>query len=214
MKIFLVDDHQIFRDSLRLLFSFEGDLEVVGEASDGQELLLAMESGGVRPDVILMDISMGGMDGVETSRLVKQMYPGIKILILSMNSDQQSVIGALEAGVNGYLLKSAGKNEVLMAIRAVNEGSSYYSNAVSEIILDQLLQQRQASVKPKLHGILSEREIEVLSLIAKQYSSNQIGEILFISSRTVDSHRRNMLEKLGLKNTAGLVRYAIENGLA
>lgn len=213
MKIFLVDDHQIFRDSLRLLFSFEEDLEVVGEASNGLALLQALDSGVEQPDVILMDISMGGMDGVETSRLVKQKYPAIRILILSMNSDRHSVLGALEAGVNGYLLKSSGKNEVLMAIRAVNEGSSYYSHSVSEIILDQLLQ-RQATQKPKMHSILSEREIEVLSLIAKQYSSSQIGEKLFISSRTVDSHRRNMLEKLGLKNTAGLVRYAMENGLA
>lgn len=212
MKIFLVDDHQIFRDSLRLLFSFEKDIEVLGEASDGVELLAALEAAETLPDVILMDICMGGMNGVETSSLVKQKYPDIKILVLSTNSDSRSVIGALEAGVNGYLLKNAGKNEVLLAIRAVKVGSTYYSNAVSNIIVNQLLH-RQATAKSKVHNFLSEREIEVLSLIAKQYSSSQIGEKLFISPRTVDSHRRNMLEKLGLKNTAGLVRYAIEQGL-
>lgn len=214
MRIFLVDDHQIFRDSLRLLFSFESDIEVVGEASNGKKLLEALENIVVQPDIILMDISMGEMNGVETSHLIKQKYPNIKILILSTNADWQSIMGTLEAGVNGYLLKSAGKNEVLMALRAVNEGSSYFSSDVSAQIVSQLQQKAQPNQpKTKPSEKLSDREIEILSLIAKEYSSPQIGEKLFISPRTVDSHRRNMLDKLGLKNTAGLVRYAIEHGL-
>ena len=130
MKILHADDHQIFRDSLRLLFSFEDDIEVIGEASNGTEVLEALNT--LQPDIILMDVSMGSMNGVETSRIVKTTYPNIKILILSMNSEREYILGALEAGVDGYLLKSAGKNEVLRAIRTVYEGSSYYSKAVTD----------------------------------------------------------------------------------
>jgi DNA-binding NarL/FixJ family response regulator len=210
MKILHADDHQIFKDSLGLLFSFEEDIEVIGEASNGTGVLDALKT--LRPDLILMDISMNGMGGVETARLVKQSYPDIKILILSMNSEREHILGALNAGVEGYLLKSAGKDEVLRAIRAVYENSSYYSKEVTSLIINELHQQH----KPKKHRegeTLSAREIEVLNLIAKEYSSSEIAKQLFISVRTVDAHRRNMLEKLRLKNSAGLVKYAIENGL-
>jgi DNA-binding NarL/FixJ family response regulator len=210
MKIIHADDHQIFRESLKLLFSFEEDIEVIGEASNGTQVMDALKT--LQPDLILMDVSMNGMGGVETSRLIKKDYPQIKILILSMNSEREHILGALEAGVDGYLLKSAGKNEVLRAIRAVYDGSSYYSKAVTDEIISQLNQQNHPK-KAKINEALSAREIEVLSLIAKQYSSTEIAKLLFISTRTVDSHRRNMLEKLGLKNSAGLVKYAIENGL-
>ncbi|MBI1224996.1 MAG: response regulator [Bacteroidetes bacterium] len=211
IKILIVDDHQIFRDSISLLLDYEHDMEVVGQASNGKELLEILKT--IQPNLILMDISMHEMGGVETSHLVKRLYPKIKILILSMNSEHQNIIGAMEAGVNGYLLKSAGKKEVLMAIRAVTEGSSYFSNEVSVQIVQQLTQVQNPK-KVKVGEVLSSREIEVLSLIARQYSSAEIGEKLFISARTVDSHRRNMLDKLGLKNAAGLVRYALENGIS
>lgn len=212
IRIFLVDDLQLLREGLRLLFSFEEDIEVVGEASNGVKLLEALEEMEVQPDIILMDVSMAEMDGVETSHLVKQKYPNIKILILSMDADWQSIKGVLDAGVSGYLLKSAGKHEVLMAIRAVYEGSSYFSSAVSAQIISQL-KTLPDPAKPEASDTLSEREIEVLSLIAKQYSGPEIGEKLYISPRTVESHRRNMLKKLGLKNSAGLVKYAVEHGL-
>lgn len=136
MKIYLVDDHQIFRQSLKLLMSFEEDMEVVGEASDGVGLIEGLKT--TTPDVVLMDMSMGRMGGLETSKFVKNAYPEIKILILSMNADSLGIVSALEAGVNGYLLKSAGKDEVLMAIRAVNQGSSYFSSEVSAVIIKQL----------------------------------------------------------------------------
>ncbi|MCC6724179.1 MAG: response regulator transcription factor [Saprospiraceae bacterium] len=210
MKILHADDHQIFRDSLKLLFDFEEDIEVIGEASNGTQVMEALKT--LQPDIILMDVSMNGMGGVETSRLVKQKYPQIKILILSMNSEREHILGALEAGVDGYLLKSAGKNEVLRAIRTVFEGSSYYSKVVTDEIVNQLNQLHQPK-KIKTGEALSAREIEILSLIAKQFSSTEIAKQLFISVRTVDAHRRNMLEKLGLKNAAGLVKYAIEHGL-
>ncbi len=210
IKILLVDDHQIFRDSIRLLFSFESDLEVIGDVSDGTEVLDVLNR--LHPDIILMDISMQDLSGVETTHLVKQHYPHIKILILSMNSESHHILKALEAGVDGYLLKSAGRNEVLRAIRAVYEGSSYFSKEVSYNIVRQLSQQNKPK-EERQEVPLTAREIEILSLIAQEYSNPEIAEKLFISVRTVDSHRRNIIEKLGVKNTAGLVRYAIENEL-
>ena len=210
IKIMLVDDHQIFRDSIRLLFSFENDLEVVGDVSDGIEVLDMLAK--LQPDIILMDISMQDLGGVETTHLVKKLYPHIKILILSMNSESHHILNALEAGVDGYLLKSAGRNEVLRAIRAVHEGSSYFSKEVSYNIVRQLSQQNKPK-EERQEVPLTAREIEILSLIAQEYSNPEIAEKLFISVRTVDSHRRNIIEKLGVKNTAGLVRYAIENEL-
>jgi len=210
MKIYLVDDHQIFRQSLKLLMSFEEDMEVVGEASDGVGLIEGLKT--TTPDVVLMDMSMGRMGGLETSKFVKNAYPEIKILILSMNADSLGIVSALEAGVNGYLLKSAGKDEVLMAIRAVNQGSSYFSSEVSAVIIKQLSNPSKPK-KSKADNELSEREIEVLTLIATQHSSSEIAAKLFISPRTVDAHRRNLLAKLDVKNTAGLVRYALENKL-
>lgn len=209
MKILLADDHQIFRESMMLLLSFEDDIEVVGQASNGGGILEALKTG-VRPDLLLTDISMKGMDGVETTRLVKLDYPKIKVLVLSMNSEREHILGAIEAGVDGYVLKSAGKNEVLMAIRAVNDGSSYFSHEVTAVIVNELNQNHK---KTKSNDSLSERELEVLSLIANQYSSTEIAKLLYISVRTVEAHRRNMLEKLGLKNTAGLIKYALEKGL-
>ncbi len=212
MKVLHADDHQIFRESLKLLFSFEDDIDVIGEASNGTQVMEALEI--TQPDIILMDVSMNGIGGIETSRLVKQNYPNIKILILSMNSEREYILGALEAGVDGYLLKSAGKFEVLRAIRAINEGGSYYSKEINSLIINELHHQNQSRPKQnKVGEMLSVRELEVLNLISMQYSSVEIAKKLFISVRTVDAHRRNMLEKLGLKNSAGLVKYAVEKGL-
>ena len=210
MKIFLADDHQIFRESIHLLLSFEEDMEVVGEASNGGDVIHAMDK--AEADLILMDVSMHGLNGIETTRLVKQAHPNVKVLILSMNSNSQQILQALEAGVDGYLLKTVGKNEVLRAIRALNEGNSYYCKEVTAIIVQELGKKN----KPHKIGkgdVLSAREIEILKLIAQEFSNPEIAKQLFISVRTVESHRRNILDKLGVKNTAGLVRYAIENEL-
>lgn len=211
MNIILADDHQIFRESMKLLLGFEEDINVVGEAPNGIGVLDVLNSG-QKADILLMDLSMNGMGGVETARIVKQQYPSVRILILTMNSEREHILAALEAGVDGYLLKSAGKNEVLLAIRAVNNGSSYYSKEATSVIMNALNNSHKPK-KSKESESLSERELEILSLISKQYSSTEIAKQLYISVRTVDSHRRNMLEKLGLKNSAGLVKYALEKGL-
>ena len=210
IKVLIADDHKIFRDGIRSILEKEKDLEVVDEAANGREVLEKLESSKV--DVIIMDIDIGKPTGIEVTGIVVEKYPEVKVLILSMIGLHDFVIQALETGATGYILKNTGKDEVITAIRSVAKGDSYFSKEVSSILVEQLHKPR--SIKKRSEGIpLTAREIEVLQLIAQEFSNPEIAKKLFISIRTVDTHRRNLLEKLGLKNTAGLVKYAISKGL-
>jgi DNA-binding NarL/FixJ family response regulator len=210
IRILLADDHKIFRDGVRSILEKEQDLEVVDEASNGTEVLEKIEQRKV--DVLVLDIDIGTPNGIEITEKISKAHPEIKILILSMMGWHDFVIQALEKGAIGFLLKNTGKDEVLTAIRSVAKGDSYFSKEVSAILIEQL--NKPASSRRKSADIpISPREIEVLKLIAEEYSNSEIAEKLFISIRTVDTHRRNLLEKLGVKNTAGLVKFAIRKGL-
>ena len=210
IKVLLADDHKIFRDGIRSILEKEKDMEIVDEAANGKELLEKLESTAV--DVIILDIDIGKPTGIEVTEIIVEKYPGIKVLILSMIGLHDFVIQALEKGATGYILKNTGKDEVITAIRSVSKGDSYFSKEVSSILVEQLNKTR--TIKKRPEGIpLTARELEVLQLIAQEFSNPEIAEKLFISIRTVDTHRRNLLEKLGLKNTAGLVKYAISKGL-
>lgn len=209
-RILLADDHKIFRDGIRSILEKEKDMDVVAEAANGKEVLEKLESTGV--DLIILDLDIGKPTGIEITDLVSQKYPEVKVLILSMIGLHDFVIQALEKGATGYILKNTGKDEVITAIRSVAKGDSYFSKEVSSILVEQLNKPRTLKRRPE--GIpLTSREIEVLQLIAQEFSNPEIAKKLFISIRTVDTHRRNLLEKLGLKNTAGLVKYAISKGL-
>jgi DNA-binding NarL/FixJ family response regulator len=163
-------------------------------------------------NLVIMDIDMGTPNGIETTEKLKQKYPEINILILSMLGLHDFIIQALEAGATGYILKNAGKDEVLTAIKSVARGDSYFSREVSASLIEQL--HRPKSGRKKLSDIpLSPREVEVLKLIAQEFSNQEIADKLYISIRTVDTHRRNLLEKLGLRNNVGLTKYAISKGL-
>jgi len=212
IAVYIVDDHKIFRQGIGSLIGSEDDMEVISYAGSVQEFTEDIKNH--QPDVILMDITM--KDGVGTDATTwykKQDFGTAKVLILSMHREEKYVKNVLEAGADGFLLKDAGTREMLNAIRQVYEGEQFYSPEILQSIVKQLTT-KNASKKTIAGEKLSKRETEVLRLIADEYSNQEIADALFISIRTVDTHRRNMLEKLQLRNTAGLVKYAIRNGLA
>ena len=212
IKVLIADDHKIIRVGLQGILQKTSDVEVAGEAEDGLEVLEIL--GKTVIDVVLMDIDMGRTSGIETTRKVKEAFPDVQVLALTIHEEQDHIIQMLEAGASGYLLKNTGTEELLAAIRAVVKGDSYYSKSVSASLLQALTNLKSKS-SPRIDKDtpLSAREIEVLRLIAQECSNGEIAERLFISIRTVDTHRRNILEKLQVKNTAGLVKYAIEKAI-
>jgi DNA-binding NarL/FixJ family response regulator len=207
IRVLIVDDHKIIRVGLKGFIHLQNDMEVIGECGSEEEALALVES--LSPDVILMDIDLEGSSGISATRQIKTLHPDQKILAITLHEEETSILPMIQAGALGYVLKNADPSEMIDAIRAINKGNSYYSRHVSDVIMHSL-------TRPKTSALpdgLTAREVEVLSMIAQEYSNGQIAEKLFISIRTVDTHRRNLLDKLGLKNTAGLVKYAIEKGL-
>jgi DNA-binding NarL/FixJ family response regulator len=213
IKVVIADDHKIIRVGLRGLLEREEDITVIGEAENSEEVLRVLESSPA--EVVLMDIDLGETDGVTTTRKIKELYPSIHVLGLTMHQEADYIIKMLEAGASGYLLKNAGREELLAAIHTVAKGDSYFSQKVSATLLQAITRQKEnaSQKKPATSTTLSDREIEVLRLIAQEYSNGEIAEKLFISIRTVDTHRRNLLEKVQAKNTVGLVKYAIDKGI-
>lgn len=208
IRVLIADDHKIIRVGLRGLVELSKDIEVIGEAENGAQVLELLKKASV--DVVLMDIDMGNTSGIETTRELKKLYPEVNVVGLTMHEEQGYIVEMMEAGASGYLLKNTGLDELLTAIRTAARGDSYFSQQVSATLL-QAITRGKASAVP--NTMLTEREIEVLRLITQEYSNGEIAEKLFISIRTVDTHRRNLLEKLQVKNTAGLVKYAMEKGI-
>lgn len=211
IKVILTDDHKIIREGLRALLEDDEDVVVVGEAANGRELLALLEN--TPADVVLMDIDMDVMNGCEATKFVKEQYPEVNVIALSMLNSEPYVQKMLEHGAVGYILKSAGKAELLSAIKLVAEGTPFLS---ADLAL-QLLSKSSAEpgLKPEQiapHKLLSKRELEVLGLIAEGYTNAEIADKLFTSKRTIETHRQNILEKTKAKNTANLVKYAIQNG--
>lgn len=209
IRVFIADDHMIVRVGLRGMLSLQNDITVVGEAEDGNGVLDAAEKQVI--DVILMDIDMGATSGIETTRKVKSLYPDIKVIGITMHDEQQRIVAMLQAGASGYLLKNAGPEQLVAAVRTVVDGRTYFSPEVSATLL-QVFTQVQRPADHHGHA-LTQRETEVLRLIAQEFSNHEIADKLFISVRTVDTHRRNILEKIQARNTAGMVKYAIEHQL-
>ncbi|NOT73980.1 MAG: response regulator transcription factor [Cyclobacteriaceae bacterium] len=213
ITVIIADDHKIIRVGLSGILEREADIKVIGEAESAEEVLNILVT--TPAEVILMDIDLGETDGITVTRKIKELYPMIHVLGLTMHEEPDYIIKMLEAGASGYLLKNAGREELLTAIHTVAKGDSYFSQKVSSTLLQAITQQKGAAGQKKPIGPtpLSDREIEVLRLIAQEFSNGEIAEKLFISIRTVDTHRRNLLEKLQVKNTVGLVKYAIEKGI-
>ena len=207
IRILLVDDHTILRDGIRLLLEAEPDLIVVGEAEDGRTAVkLACQ---LKPDVVLMDIAMPLLNGLEATRQIKHDCPHAKVLILTMHENEEYIRQALASGAMGYILKDAAARELLNAIHAVHRGEAILSPAVTRLVVENYLRWGDIQ-KDSSTNRLSPREREVLQLIAEGYSNKQIAEILCISIKTVQAHRMNLMSKLDLHDRAELIKYAIQ----
>lgn len=210
IKIFLVDDHHVFREGIRALLESEMPATVVGEAASGQEVLHLLD--GLPLDVLLLDIDMPGMSGLDLMKQISLKYPSIPVLVLSSHDTEQHILHMMKNGAKGYILKTCRKNELIRAINTVHAGDSYLSKEVSEKLMYAL--DKKDNNHPKSPAVLlTKREIEILKLVAKGFTNQEIGDYLFISHRTVDTHRRNMMTKLDLHNAAALTNYAAQNGL-
>ena len=207
----IADDHKVFRQGIASILEFVEDIKIIAEAANVQTIKELVPL--VTPDVILMDIALGNSSGIDATKWVKENFSQVNILVLSMYAENAYIIEMLEAGASGYLLKDTGKEELFTAIRTVAKGDSYYSKHVSNTLIEHLKEKRLGTIKPKKDIPLTRREVEVLKLIVAECSNAEIAQQLFISIRTVDTHKRNLLEKLKVKNTAGLVKYAIKNNL-
>lgn len=208
IKLLLVDDHQIIRNGIKLMLKNNIEFEIASEASSGEEAISYLERNSNRVDVIMMDIDMPGMGGIAATEIITQKYKNIKVLALTMHVEETFITHMMKAGAIGYILKEANTNELIMAINTVALGKKYYSNEVSVAMINALMS------KDNSQGTsLSEREIEVLKYIAAGDTNKEAGEKLFISPRTVETHRRNILSKLDVKNTAEMIKYAFQHQL-
>ncbi len=211
IKVIIVDDHTMFRDGLKASFNSSENIIVIDEAADGWELLRKLKD--AEPDVVIMDINMPGMDGIETAKLVKGVYPEIKILLLTMYDSQQYLLDAFKQGVYGYILKMANIEKLFYAVEQIAKGEIYYDpdivKSLPPVNPDEAEKEADDYLKSKFH--LTKREVEVARLIACGYRSNEIADKLNISQNTVYNHRYNIFEKLNVHTTADLVRILVEN---
>ncbi len=210
IRVLLVDDHQMMRDGLRGLLVGEPDIEVVGEASDGRIALDLVRT--LSPDVVVMDIGMPDMNGVEATRRIHNEYERVKVVALSTHTDKRYVHHMLEAGACGYVLKIAAHDELLRAVRAASVGKTYLSPEIAGLVVE-----RSTSTNPSkevsAYSTLGAREREVLQLVAEGKTSGETAKQMHISIKTVETHRRNIVQKLGLRGTAELTKYAVREGL-
>lgn len=210
-RVFLVDDHAVLRNGLRALLAPEESIQVVGEASNGQELLDQLPTNPV--DVVLLDMNMPVLDGVATAQQLHADFPATRVLMLSMVDQPLRVGQALAAGAHGYILKNADRSEILAAIQAVMLGKRFLCSEIGLGLLDKVLATQGAAMPNTSNSPpLSRRELEVLRLVAEGLTTQQIADQLFTSKRTVETHRQNILEKTGSKNTAALIRFAMAQG--
>ncbi len=206
IRVLLVDDHKIVLDGVEALLSDLDGFNCVATADNGQKALDLLKVFDI--DVILMDIDMPVMNGMEATRAVKRDYPNVKVISLTQHSERGMVKQLLECGSDGYLLKNINRDELALAIRKVYEGQNYFSSEVTMSLAGKAVEKNASGSDVEI----TEREIEILTLIAEGFSSKQIGEKLFISPRTVDTHRTNLMNKLDIHNIAGLIRFALKNG--
>ena len=211
VRIVLAEDHTILREGLRALLTADPNFEIIGEAADGRAAVRFVEK--QIPDLILMDLSMPRMTGMDAIREIKKRYPQTKIIALTVHKTEEYLRTTLHAGADGYVLKDATRDELMMAIQSVLKGKTYLSPGVSGRVIEGYLEGKESQMPPSTLGLLSQREREVLKLIAEGYKNKEIAADLCISLKTVEKHRANLMKKLDLHNAAALTAYAIEQGL-
>jgi DNA-binding NarL/FixJ family response regulator len=212
LTYFIIDDHSIFRQGIKMALSDDPMLSCIGEASNGNELMKLLKER--QPDVILLDLKMPGMDGMEATKEIRKTYPDLKILVLTMHEDDQLVLHLLEAGANGYLVKNADADEIKLALHACKDNGHYFSDHVSSLMLRSIVEKNKPAVQAKEEVALSEREQEVLRLICDGQTAAEIGSRIFLSPRTVEKIKSTLYEKTGARNNAGLIMYAVKQGMA
>jgi len=210
IRVLLVDDHTILREGVRALLAGEREIVVVGEAGDGREALEKVET--LRPDIVLMDMVMPGMNGLEATTLIKELHSEVKVLILSMYDDDEYVQQVIQAGASGYLLKGMAADDLILAIREVHAGSSFLNPAVAAKLIEDYVR-RVRGEGDAAGDLLTAREREVLKLIAEGNTNQEIADVLCLSRKTVESHRANIMRKLDLHDVTELVKYALRTGL-
>lgn len=211
IRVLLADDHKLMRSGLRLLVEQQPEFRVVGEAGDGREAVaLAME---LKPDVAVLDIGMPEMNGIEAAHQITGQLPETAVVILSMHSDESYVLRALKAGARGYLLKDSAEADLVQAILAVRAGKSFFSPAVSQVLLEDYLRKLRKTGGEDSYELLSPREREILQLVAEGKSSKEVANLLNLSVYTVETHRANLMKKLNLKSMPELILYAVRKGV-
>ncbi|MCW3104787.1 MAG: response regulator transcription factor [Bacteroidetes bacterium] len=210
VKLAIVDDQPLFRKGLAALLREFPDIKVIFEAGNGKELLTELEK--AKPDVILLDLDMPGMDGIKTTETLKQKFPDVKIIVLTMHSGDMMVLHLIEKGAHGFLLKDTTIEVIREAIYSVRDNGYYFNDRVSKIMVSGLVKSNK--IKPSFKTVnLSEREIQVIRLLSQEYKNSEIAEKLFINIRTVDRHRENILKKIKAKNAIGIIMYAVKHNL-
>ena len=210
IEVLLVDDHVIVRQGIRKLLEEKG-IKVIGEAGNGYEAINLTRE--LHPKIVVMDISLPLLGGIDATRRIKKEFPDTKVIMLTIHSEENYIINSLDAGANGYLLKEAVADELVRAIETVETGKFFFSSTIPHRILDDYREMAKKGKRIDEFSRLTNREREILKLISEGYTSKQIAEMLFISVKTVDNHRANIMNKLGIHDTASLVRYAIRIGL-
>jgi len=213
IKILLVDDHSVVRSGLRSIFKTNKDFTVIGEASNGIDGVRMASR--LKPDVIILDISMPKMNGIEATRLIKEKHPEIKVLILTIQEKEEYVYEMIKAGANGYVLKDAEKQDIFLAVRSIAAGEPFFSPDVSRLIIEYITKrEKENGHQPHSPGKnLTKRENEILCLISQGLSSRKIAEKLYLSTSTINTHRANLMQKLNIHDTASLVKFAIQQGI-
>jgi DNA-binding NarL/FixJ family response regulator len=211
ITIVLADDHRIVREGLRALLERHNDFTVVGEAADGQEAVKLAST--LKPDIVIMDISMPVLNGIEATQQVLEVSPSSRVIILSMYSTSEHIFRSFKAGAQGYLLKESAGADVVSAVRAVREGRRYLTEKITETILDDFIHQRSLTESESPVSLLSKRERHILQLVVEGKSSSEIGAQLFLSPKTVETYRSRIMHKLSINDIPGLVKFALQHGL-